>query len=636
MNKKILLILLLVFIPMNCFADEKGGGTAEFGVNWIEPTESPLLIDLDAGTTQTNIFPAITCLSDKGCYNVDIIIEYCKYSNDLDCQTASWGTGLSIISGGTHQPFPPMNSGLTVSPEWVIGLPLGGYGKKYKIKILISSLSTPVPQLYGERTIEMKTIYITSLGGDTSMPYADVTKDLATNLVLNIKSADATECRYKEGSPFTKVFGNLDGTSCLSILDPRIAICKLGGSNDLPNGTYNYYFACKNTNGIWQYPANTFSSAYNNQLKINFTVILPVLINVQVANLAGDLLPRYKDLVNDHKTDLVLKISTYNGEECMASPDSGFNSGNITCPVITGPGGQTSTCELGDLIEGSYTYYYKCKESGTENWSDPGQIDFDVDLTSMLYASIILPVQSSHVIGSDIEFESTTVNNNYTIVREWTSSVDTEWSKEEESFIYDGLSKGTHTIYLDVKFFEGDTLVAEKTAQVNNVRIISAPQNAFGITSFEVLPEKITTEDEIRVNATIKDYGAGVTGSQITLTVIDAESGKEMSSVSPVTKSFTIVSGEATVEFIIPAETLPQANYKIILDIPESPGEQNTSDNHASKIISVLKKPEEISASELSVLIIPALLFVILVILNKEKIRKIIKKKKQTEKNKKK
>ncbi len=460
------------------------------------------------------------------------------------------------------------------------------------------------------------TVSVTSLAGDTSAPYYDYINDSQTALVLGISSADATQCKHYASNfnPATQ------GWSCTMNGNSQ-ATCNSGS---LPEQSYTRYYSC-------------YNGAWSDTQSINFTVSFPVPV-VSIKNLAGDKTAPYNDFLNDGETNLVLTINSNDATLCKYSTKQNFNPATqgTACTQNTS---SKATCAIGALAEGNYRRYYSCYNGNTsKKWSSNQRIDFLVDFLSGLVVKIESPENGEEFnIGSLISFDGNIESNFFDYSVQWDSNKDLTWAHDEEDFDSTELSIGDHNITLRGNFHISDEENYVLTDSIL-LRILPVASDVLGISSFEI-QEQLRADESLPISVIITNSSNKEKEANLVLTIIHAETGIE--AFSDTTQNPTIPArGSEEIVYIIDLSsalvTLQQGNYKVKLDVAEYPPEQNTANNHKTKIISVLAESAVIDASELQIYIVPAIVIVILILLNKEKLKKLTKKEKKTKNNSKK
>jgi len=363
---------------------------------------------------------------------------------------------------------------------------------------------------------------------------------------------------------------------------------------------------------------------------------------IETNSLAGDNTAPYVDGVDDTKTELIINLlDPPKITWCKFADNKSF----IDWVACDDKQAGTVACDFGDLIEGNYTYYYACQENITWTMNEKHSVDFEINFTEGMTVTISKPTDGKEfVIGDNIDFRSLFVDNGFPYTVEWASNLDTDWKSTQENFFSNELSIGNHEITL-TSFFEyrsgedAPIQIIEKTDSVN-ITVIPIPADVFNIISFEVNNstnpgKKITTEDEIEIKVKIKNETDNAECSQSKLTIINAETGKtvyylEDPFVDKCVATLVPANGilEKTYSVNLNSEGITKDNYKIKFDVMELKKEQNKENNHTSTIISVFDPVREMTATELSVLIIPAILLAVLIILKKKEIKEFIDKKK--------
>jgi len=335
---------------------------------------------------------------------------------------------------------------------------------------------------------------------------------------------------------------------------------------------------------------------------------------VKLFSIGADSAPPYSDKINDG-TKIILNILSDDAEKCKFSAST-FN------PLTEGtdcnmPDSSRATCELGKLKDGEYTYYYSCYNG---KWSSVQHSEFTVDFLSSLKAGILSPENATKaVIGTELNFESQIQNNFFYYTVQWDSNKDFSWGSTKENFSSSGLNIGDHNIAVRAVFetWEGEYFTEEDYVLV---RVVPIPADVLGISFFEVLPENINTESTIEINAVIINSSSEEKDANLSLTIIHAETG--ITAFSDSSKNFSIEAGSSeNVSYSIDLDSelviLQQGNYKINLDLTEYPPEQNTTNNHKTKIISVQEVNPFVAASETKIFLIPMILLAILFMLKK-------------------
>jgi len=187
-------------------------------------------------------------------------------------------------------------------------------------------------------------------GGDEPPPdfnsthYLDKLNNARTRLIIKPDSVsnDYNECRW--GVSNVSFFSMPSANICLIVgceeLD-CVARCDFG---NLSEGAYTRYYACRDQAGN-----------YSSTQSVNFVVMfLPV---VSINNLAGDTSSPYADTVNDNQT--ILALNSGNATGCQYKYNSAFSYG--TGSPCASPNNGTSSCNLGNLSNGNYTYYFICR-----------------------------------------------------------------------------------------------------------------------------------------------------------------------------------------------------------------------------------------------------------------------------------
>ncbi len=336
---------------------------------------------------------------------------------------------------------------------------------------------------------------------------------------------------------------------------------------------------------------------------------------VKLFSVGVDSTPPYSDKINDG-TKITLNILSDDGKKCKFS-EINFNpqTQGTDCNM---PDSSRATCELGKLKDREYEYYYSCNN---DLWSPVRNVKFTIDFLSSLKAIVVSPENRiESVIGTELNFESRTENNFFDYSVQWDSNNDFGWGGRKENFSSSGLSIGDHNIAFRAVFETGEReyFVAEDYVLV---MVVPIPADVLGISSFEIIPENINTESTIEINIAIINSSSEKKDANLSLEIIHAETG--ITAFSDSSKNFSIEAGSSeNVSYSINLDSelviLQQGNYKINLDVTEYPPEQNTANNHKTKIISVYEVNPFVEASETKIFLIPIVLFAIMLILKKK------------------
>lgn len=249
-------------------------------------------------------------------------------------------------------------------------------------------------------------------------------------------------------------------------------------------------------------------------------------------------------------------------------------------------------------------------------------------------ANIISPLDNyQFYIGSNIEFKGETTCGHPPCITQWDSNKDLEWHSTEEEFSFSGLKIGDHNISLLVTDRFENKIRDSVILSINPVA-----SDVLRINSFEVIPEQdLTTKSLIQVKANIVNFSLQEKQASAVLVIINAETGQEV--FRDETQNPLIPAGNSeniTYNIDLSLIEIKEENYKVKLDVTIYPPEQNTSNNHETKIITVRKETKKVNLTEIEVIILPAILLFILLIINKEKINELIRKKTQKQNQKRK
>ncbi|MFA4930881.1 MAG: LamG domain-containing protein [Patescibacteria group bacterium] len=199
---------------------------------------------------------------------------------------------------------------------------------------------------------------ITSVAGDASSPYYDITDNSATQILFDV-SADATECKWDTSDVAYDSMANTCGAA---------GDC----TTNLPgDGAKTVYIRCK----------DDIDNKATSSTQVNYTVDSTPPAVTSITSVAGDASASYNDGTDNSSTAIVYTASADATACKWDESDVAYGSMANSCT-------DTANCTLNLTGEGAQTVYMRCIDAAGLTSTSSYQLDYNIDTTPPSISSI--------------------------------------------------------------------------------------------------------------------------------------------------------------------------------------------------------------------------------------------------------
>ncbi len=303
---------------------------------------------------------------------------------------------------------------------------------------------------------------ITSVAGDTTAPYFDITDDSNTSLlfVSSDNLNEVAECRWSESD---------------QTFDTMPNICASNSSCDFDlsgEGEKTVYMRCK----------DNIDNAADSSYVLNYTIDITPPNVLSITSVAGDAVAPYKDNTDDGDTAVVYSASPDAVACRWGETDSAYETMINTCE-------STSNCSLDLTGEGEKNIFMRCVDAAGLSSTSSYNFNYSIDTTPPEITSI------TSVAGDTTTpyFDASDDGNTQILFTASADTTECKWSAADESF--DSMSntcsavgdcsvnlsgQGDKTVYIRCQDDTGNKMI---TSQQIDYTIDSVAPSVLSITS---------------------------------------------------------------------------------------------------------------------------------------------------------
>ncbi len=335
---------------------------------------APTLVSPSNGSTTNDDTPTLSAnYSDPDSGDTGTTNYRISSTSLVDCNNNS-----NIVDSGTSAATATNNESTTWTPGSSIGSDATYYWCAQNDDGVLQSSWTSMGNFILDTTPPTVTA-ITSVAGDTSAPYYDLTDDSST-LVVYTTDADAATCKWDTSDTTYDLMAN----TCTSTTN-----CTLTESGEAAK---TVYLRCVDTAG------NKAVSSYT----LNYTIDATAPTVTAITSVAGDTSAPYYDLTDDSST-LVVYTTDADAATCK------WDTSDTTYDLMANTCTSTTNCTLTESGEAAKTVYLRCVDTAGNKAVSSYTLNYTIDATAPTVTAITSVAGDTSAPYYDLTDDSSTL-----------------------------------------------------------------------------------------------------------------------------------------------------------------------------------------------------------------------------------